>query len=461
MLTDNPMTPNRSLALSLQFEQFMRHDMLKHFSEIFPYDIIQRRRVQGGLKSRDRVYTEENTLLSMLLSGFQEDKSLQNSVNLFQEVFHDQCERIRQQEMRQIALERKQDEHLGSRPGRPKLYKPRLPLSKTRDISSNTAAYSKARGRLDVRLMEDVFNWSGQRGQRGNTYRWHGMAVYMLDGAYFQMQDTEALRQKYYVKQDDGAYPQGLLEAIIQQGGGQVATFAVGTRHQSELELAAGLLNKVPPGALLLGDDLYNCFGLLAMAQSRGIHMLVSGKRKRNYRLVKELSPGDQVVEITRSSKSEWVPKGEMLPNKLLLRRIEFLSPGVDAEIWTVYTTLTDESISKTDMVAKYLTRWDIEISIREIKTLMGLTIARSKTEEMVFKEFYAALTAYNMVRSLMAESVRDTDFSPKGGLIQEFIEGNKELLIDKKGRVYSRWSPGRAGKTQKKDPELHNTPPA
>ena len=34
-------------------------------------------------------------------------------------------------------------------------------------------------------------------------------------------------------------------------------------------------------------------------------------------------------------------------------------------------TTLLDESIEKADIISKYSSRWDIEVSIREIKTIM------------------------------------------------------------------------------------------
>jgi len=47
------------------------------------------------------------------------------------------------------------------------------------------------------------------------------MLVAIIDGTYFKMQDTPALRKKYFVKQGDTAYPQGLLQAIIRKGSGQ------------------------------------------------------------------------------------------------------------------------------------------------------------------------------------------------------------------------------------------------
>jgi hypothetical protein len=76
----------------------------------------------------------------------------------------------------------------------------------------------------------------------------------------------------------------------------------------------------------------------------------------------------------------------------------------------------------------------------------MDINVIRSKSEDMVFKEVAIALTAYNMMRKIIAKSVENTDFPPQEGIIQEFYEVNKTILIDKKGRIYNRWSPGRYG---------------
>lgn len=130
------------------------------------------------------------------------------------------------------------------------------------------------------------------------------------------------------------------------------------------------------------------------------------------------------------------------------MRRTSFLSPSDGKTEWVQYTTLLDKRINKADIIAKYITRWDIEITIRETKTLMGINIIRSKSEAMVFKEVTIALTAYNMIRKIIARSAGKTGFPPQEDIIQEFFEANKTILIDKKGRIYNRWSPGRYGQT-------------
>jgi len=82
---------------------------------------------------------------------------------------------------------------------------------------------------------------------------------------------------------------------------------------------------------------------------------------------------------------------------------------------------LLDERIEKSEIVLKYTTRWDIEICIREIKTLMDINVLRAKSPDMLRKELTASLIAYNFVRYIIAKSVENTDFSPQRDIFYLF----------------------------------------
>ncbi len=62
----------------------------------------------------------------------------------------------------------------------------------------------------------------------------------------------------------------------------------------------------------------------------------------------------------------------------------------------------------------------------------------------MLKKELIVSLTAYNLIRQMIYASLKDLPFSPKEDFIYKFYTNNKAILIDKKGRVYNRWSTGR-----------------
>ena len=418
------MTPNRSLALSVQLRDLLRQNLLSVLHGSFPFEAVQAYQAASEYKGRDRVFTPENTLLAMVVSATQEDRSLQQAVHLFAEVHQRGAERLSRQPEASRAL----------------------PRSKLAPISENTAAFSKARTRLAPGLVDAVFRASGDFAAPAGT-RWHGLEVYITDGTYFQTQDTPALRAAYTVdnkqKQPVSAFPQGLLQGIVRLATGAVTDVRLSSRHVSELELVYPMVASLPAKSLLLADDLYNSYAIFAQVCAAGVHLIVPGKRKRNYRVVERLAEGDELVELRRTRRPAWLPEAVQLPEHLLLRRI-MTSDKV------FYTTLTDRSIPAADIVAQYLRRWDIEITIREVKVLMGMAVARSKTPEMVEKEFKAALIAYNLLRRVIANTAEQGGFPPEANLIQAILTPDQALLRDKKGRLYARWSPGRYGDTRR-----------
>jgi hypothetical protein len=444
------MTPNRSLSLSYQVQNLMRSNLLQVIQPVFPFDIVKSFRSKKQNNTRDRIYNRENTLLSMIISAIHEDKSLQNSVNIIQEIHNRNIEHIKDYAKKVVEEEKDYDlkNNKSNKPGRPKLYKAHISKSKLQSVSSNTAAYSKARKRLDDELINEVFEKTKDFSDLAAIYKWKGLNVFITDGTYFQMQDTKELRKKYGTQKDSSgslsAYPQGLLQGVIHQGTGSIFAYQIGTRQQSELELLFPLVEQIPQKTLLLADDLYNTYAIFTLLADRQIDIIVPGKRKRIYKVIETIDQEDQIVEITRTARPGWLPERYKLPEKLVLRRISYKDINHQGKGHILYTSILDKSIDKDEIIDKYTTRWDIEITIREIKTLMGMNIARSKTEAMVLKEFKVAIVAYNLIRKVIAQSTDGTAFSPEEDIIQKYIEANQIALVDKLGRVYNRWSPGR-----------------
>jgi hypothetical protein len=202
------------------------------------------------------------------------------------------------------------------------------------------------------------------------------------------------------------------------------------------------MLDDIPSKSLLLLDDLYNCFEIISKCRRLDIEIVVPDKKERNYERIEKLEDGDEIISIkTPKNRSKWLETNEK-PNNIILRRIQCKSP--EGKSYVLLTTILDKKIKKEDIQLLYLTRWDIEIGIREIKTIMDINVLRSKTPEMALKELCISLSSYNLIRKIIYASIENLPFSPKEDFIHQFYTLNQDILIDKKGRVYNRWSPGR-----------------
>jgi len=456
------MTANESLKLSLQFKELVRTDLSHAFQENMPVELIDEWVRDEMPQSRECIFTPANVICTMLLSAIQEDKSLQNGLNLFKTVFASRSRELLQTEEALLKEEKQSDARNVTRAGRPKKYKSKLLKSYRQPISDNTAAYSMARKRLDKRVFEIIYEHSTDFGDCDEE-SWHGMRTHISDGTCLQLQDTEDIKSKFAVKGMEESYPQALLQVIIRQGTGQVAQYALGSRQESELFLVIPMIKKLEKNSLLLADDLYNTYYHFCLILEQQCHIIVPGKRDRNYKVIRTINDNDRIVEISKTVRPDYVSQADWdkLPKAILLRRICYDYPTKNGlEQAVLYTTVLDETITAADFVAKYAMRWDIEISIREIKTVMDINILRSKTRDMLFKELITALTAYNMVRKMISKSADEVGIPPQNDIFQKCSPFDRTLLLDRKGRVFFKWSPGRYGYTHLSNPGTLNTTP-
>ena len=410
------MTANESLILSTQIKDLLQTDLLHVFYDDVPIDLIEKQARGLNTDSRDRIFTPVNVILTMLLTATQEDKSLQNGLNIFKSVFEDNSRKVLKAESERLHREKISDSLSKKNAGRPKKYHSRLPKSYQKSLCDNTSGYSTARKRLDTRLVQTVYEHSCDFGALDKE-SWYGMKTYIGDGTYLQLQDTDDIRKEYVVKGQESSYPQSLLQVLIRQGSGQISQFSLSSRQQSELSLVVPMIKKLEKNSLLLLDDLYNSYYHFCLIQSQECHIIVPGKRYRNYNVIRQIHDNDQIVEVSKTTRPDYVcqEEWESLPDKILLRRITYTYPtknGLESAV--LYTTILDEKISTVEIVTKYSMRWDIEISIREMKTIMDINVLRTKSREMLFKELLIAIITYNLIRKVIAKSADKVGFPPQ-----------------------------------------------
>ena len=322
------------------------------FREDIPFDLIEKQSIELMPNSRDRIFTPGNVIASMLLSATKEDtctvyevrgKSIQEALNSFKLVFEYNCQKVFTAEAIKLEQAKIEDNLVVRSPGRPKKYQSTQPKSHQKPLSENTAGYSTARKKLDTRIFQTVYEHSTDFGDLDNE-SWHGLKTYITDGTYLQLQDTKDIKSEYYVKNQEDSYPQALLQTFTRQGSGQVSQFAIASRQTSELSLVVPMIKKMKRNSLLLADDLYNTYYHFCLILLQGCQMIVPGKRTRNYKVIRSISEKDQIVEVSKTNRPDYVDKQEWknLPDKILLRRIDYSYPtkrGMEEAVLLVLCT--------------------------------------------------------------------------------------------------------------------------
>ena len=294
--------------------------------------------------------------------------------------------------------------------------------------SQDASAYCQGRRRLPLEVLRTGVRQIGQRlrGEVDSTLRWLDRRVWLVDGTTCSMPDTPELQETFSqpTAQAKGCgFPVAKVVALFCWASGAVLEAVVGPWRMSELALWRTLWPCLSPGEIVLGDRFYCSFYDIVGVMRRGCDVVfrLHGRRPADLRRGRRLGRNDRLVSWRRPIWSAR-PRGMMesqwtrLPETLTLRLIRFSVdvPGFRSRSITVATTLLDPATYPAERIAGlYRDRWLIELRFRDIKITLGMDVLRGKSADVVQKEIFMHLMAYNLIRALMWQAA-----APRGAAL-------------------------------------------
>jgi len=302
--------------------------------------------------------------------------------------------------------------------------------------SIRTGGYCRARGRLPLAMVSALTRESGRllSAQAQRCWHWRGRRVRLADGTGISMPDTAANQACYPQpsSQAEGVgFPLARLVGIVCLSSGAVLEAGFGAhagKGESELSLFRSLLSALSAGDVLLADALYCNYFLIAMLQAAGVDVVFEqhGARITDFRRGRALGKRDHQVCWPRPARPQWMTPEQYasFPEQLTVRELK-----ADGRI-LVTTLLKPRQAPKRALAELYECRWNIELDLRSIKTTLGMETLSCKTPEMVQKELWVHLLAYNLIRLLMAQAAYQAGVHPR------------ELSFKHTVQIWLQWTP-------------------
>ena len=295
--------------------------------------------------------------------------------------------------------------------------------------SAATGAYCKARAKLPEPWLRRLTLQVGQAVEDGvpDSWRWHSKRVLLADGAECSLPDTPE-NQKAYPQpgsQQPGlGFPMIRLVVLLTFTSAALVGCALGPhqgKETGETALFRTLLDQVRAGDVVVADRYYCSYWQVALLRECGADACcrLHQRRRYDFRKGRRLGKGDHVVSWAKPARPAWMDEDTYarLPETLSVRevRVVVTAPGCRSREILVATTLTDaRAYPKEDIEELYHKRWHVELDIRSIKQTLKMDMLSCKTPEMVRKEVWAHLLAYNLVRQAMAEAARAKHTTPR-----------------------------------------------
>src|SRR5262249_5196600 len=131
-------------------------------------------------------------------------------------------------------------------------------------------------------------------------------------------------------------------------------------------------------------------------------------RRKIDFSRGRCLGIEDHLVRWQKPAKPEWMDEKtyKQMPDTITVRELRFRveQPGYRVREIVLVTTLVDlTEYTKEELADIFLKRWNIELDLRSIKVVMQMDVLRCQSPDMVEKEIWMHMLAYNVIRAFMA----------------------------------------------------------
>jgi Transposase DDE domain len=304
-----------------------------------------------------------------------------------------------------------------------------MALNGRKPCAPETSSYCDARQRLPLGVIVRLVRRSAREieGHAPDAWLWNGRRVVLVDGTTASMPDTHE-NQKAFPQMKAQAiglgFPLVRMVALITLATGVVRDLALGPyqgKETGETALFRTLWDRLEAGEIVVGDRYFASFFGIAGLSRLGVDGLfrMHQRRKFDFRRGRRIGIEDHIVTWIKPARPDWMDEETyaQVPCELEVRelRVVVAQPGFRVNELVLVTTLLDAVGYPQEEVANlYLERWNIELDFRSIKCVMQMDVLRCKTPEMVQKEIWMHLLAYNLIRGVMAKAAEAHGEEPR-----------------------------------------------
>jgi hypothetical protein len=295
--------------------------------------------------------------------------------------------------------------------------------------AASTGGYCKARAKLPEAFLSDLTVQTGTaiEDQAPDAWRWKGRRVLLADGFEASLPDTPANQKDYpqsNTQKPGLGFPHLRVVVLLAFATAGLVGAAIGPcrgKETGETALFRALLDRLGPGDVVVADRYYCTWWIVAMLRQAGVDVCLRLHHKRHcdFRRGRRLGKGDHVVRWPKPARPDWMDEGTYaaLPAEIEVRefRVRVEKPGFRVDQFVAATTLVDaREHGAAELGDLYHRRWHVELDIRNIKVTLGMDVLRCKSPEMIRKELWAHLLAYNLVRKVLAGAASVEQVTPR-----------------------------------------------
>lgn len=291
------------------------------------------------------------------------------------------------------------------------------------DVDPDTRDYCRARAKLSEEALHELTTTIANEAERlvEPLHLWQGRHAKLVDGSTFLMPDTPKNQAAYPQNpaQKPGiGFPIARFVVVISLATACVIDCAIAKyqgKETGETALLRQIMGCFCKGDVAVADRFYGNYWMIVLLMHVGVDVCFRKHQKRHtdFRRGRRLGQDDHIVTWHRPGRPPWMSKElyNWMPKSIELREIRYVitKPGRKQDPFVIATTITavqgDDAVQREDLAELFGFRWNAELDIRSVKTHLNLNHLRCKSPEMVRKEFWVTMLAYNAIRTTVLGS--------------------------------------------------------
>ncbi len=292
---------------------------------------------------------------------------------------------------------------------------------KFKKLSCNTGGLSQARDRLPLETVEAIADEMYARisEERKGRDLWQNKKVYLLDGTFLAFINTPELKEEFPPHRNNtgDCFPIARVVVAHDMKNGIAVRPEIGTKYDSEQALTIKMMSRLERDSIIMADQNFGVFSIAYHARANSLGVVLRFQKERVGRLI-----GHNNLEQDGECEVEWrpskcdrgtnpdIPKEALIKGKVVV--VSGTRNGFRAKRFYFFTTELD--ILPEELLKLYEERWFIETDLRTIKYCVDLETILVRDPDMARKEIILGVSAYNLVRTIMARGAEKIELSPR-----------------------------------------------
>ncbi len=290
-------------------------------------------------------------------------------------------------------------------------------------LSNNSSSFQKARTKLPLASIHEfssaICDFLGSIGEPIFGLK----RVFMLDGTTITLPPTPELKKAFPPATNqfgESVWPVAMLMVAHELKSGCALLPQIdpmyGPNRSSEAKQCEQIVGRLPKESIVMADSGFGIFSVAYHCTQANHQILFRLTKSRFEALVKS---GKLITEseFDKSYSLQWKPSvkdRKSVPNLAKDAALEVILHEVELDNGTslyLVSTVDTDAVGAAEL---YWHRYDVEFDIRDLKVTMDTENILAQSLDMVMKELYTSIVAYNLVAQFRRQAAKLARVEPR-----------------------------------------------